>query len=135
MQNVSFTELMGKQEALTYDYLRKKKKLMIKKESLWKGGDTTKWELASPSEVDKSKLTQDKVYALSKMCGKETQSLENMFNLLGYYYFNNGNTFWALSHICDFVLSNKMSEFSSAMEPTIHQLVNIWSHFTSSINN
>lgn len=129
----SFCEVIVKQEELKNDYVNKKTKLMQKKEVLWRSLDTTKWDLNPIEIIDKVKIFQDKAYAMHKMCYKETNELNDVSKLLGYFYWKNGETFWNLIHSLEHSYVQNMNEFSALIEPTLTDAINVWSYFSSNI--
>lgn len=129
----SFSELVVKQEELKNDYYNKKTKLIEKKESLWRSLNFSQWDLNPMEEMDKTRIYQDKAYSMKKMCFKETIELNDVGNLLGYYYSKNGETFWNMIHSFEKLSVQNMAEFSSLFEPTLSDSINVWSNFSTNI--
>ena len=84
-EGLAYMELVKARDESRAKYVAEKVRLINKKEKLWQGMDTTKWEIIDEfNKVDRSMLTKDKNYAMTKMCTRETTVLENMRKQLGY---------------------------------------------------
>ena len=129
----SLIELIQKQNVVEKDYQRIRDELMNKKEGYWKKMDITKWEMNPMDQIDSALLFRDKNYAFSKMCFQETQNLNNKGDLLGYFYINNiQNIKNVLTKIEKFSVDNLVS-FSKEFEPTVTDVVNVWSNLASNL--
>ena len=130
---LSLIELIEKQNNIQKEYQKIKDELNNKKEGYWKKMDITKWEMNPIEQIDSNLLFRDKMYAFSKMCFQETFNLNSKGDLLGYYYNNNIiNIKNVLKNIEKFSLDNLVS-FSKEIEPTITDVVNVWSNLASNI--
>ena len=124
----SLVELIKKQNELQSDYNKMKENLLNKKENLWK-----KWEMNQMTQIDSVLLFRDKNYAFSKMCFQETMNLNNKGDLLGYYYINNIlNIKNVLANIEKYSVDN-LVDFSKEIEPTVTDVVNVWSNLASNL--
>ena len=129
----SLVELIKKQNELQSDYNKMKENLLNKKENLWKKMEINKWEMNQMTQIDSVLLFRDKNYAFSKMCFQETMNLNNKGDLLGYYYINNIlNIKNVLVNIEKYSVDN-LVDFSKEIEPTITDVVNVWSNLASNL--
>ena len=128
----SLVELIKKQNELQSDYNKMKENLLNKKENLWKKMEINKWEMNQMTQIDSVLLFRDKNYAFSKMCFQETMNLNNKGDLLGYYYINNIlNIKNVLANIEKYSVDN-LVDFSKEIEPTVTDVLNVWSNLESS---
>ena len=126
-------ELIKKQNELQSDYNKMKENLLNKKENLWKKMEINKWEMNQMTQIDSVLLFRDKNYAFSKMCFQETMNLNNKGDLLGYYYINNIlNIKNVLANIEKYSVDN-LVDFSKEIEPTVTDVVNVWSNLASNL--
>ena len=129
----SLIELIKKQNEVQNDYNKIRDELLNKKEGYWKKMDITKWEMNPMAQIDSALLFRDKCYAFSKMCYQETMILNNKGDLLGYYYRNNIlNIKNVLESIEKYSIDNLVS-FSKEIEPTVTDVVNVWSNLASNL--
>jgi sorting nexin-7/30/sorting nexin-8 len=129
----SLVELIKKQNELQSDYNKMKENLLNKKENLWKKMEINKWEMNQMTQIDSVLLFRDKNYAFSKMCFQETMNLNNKGDLLGYYYINNIlNIKNVLANIEKNSVDN-LVDFSKEIEPTVTDVVNVWSNLASNL--
>ena len=129
----SLVELIKKQNELQSDYNKMKENLLNKKENLWKKMEINKWEMNQMTQIDSVLLFRDKNYAFSKMCFQETMNLNNKGDLLGYYYINNIlNIKNVLANIEKYSVDN-LVDFSKEIEPTVTDVVNVWSNLASNL--
>ena len=129
----SLVELIKKQNELQSDYNKMKENLLNKKENLWKKMEINKWEMNQMTQIDSVLLFRDKNYAFSKMCFQETMNLNNKGDLLGYYYINNIlNIKNVLVNIEKYSVDN-LVDFSKEIEPTVTDVVNVWSNLASNL--
>ena len=132
-KGISLIELIKKQNDVQNEYNKIKEDLMNKKENYWKKMDITKWEMNPMAQIDSALLFRDKSYAFSKMCYQETMIVNNKGDLLGYYYRNNIlNIKNVLESIEKFSIDNLVS-FSKEIEPTVTDVVNVWSNLASNL--
>jgi len=130
---LSLNELIERQNVVQKDYQKVKADLMNKKEGYWKKMDITKWEMNPMDQIDSALLFRDKNYAFSKMCFQETLTLNHKGDLLGYYLSNNiVNIKNVLKNIEKFSIDNLVS-FSKEIEPTVTDVVNVWSNLASNL--
>ena len=135
LKNNGYTlnELIQRQNTVQKDYQKIKDELTNKKEGFWKKMDITKWEMNPMDQIDSALLFRDKNYAFSKMCFQETQNLNNKGDLLGYYYINNINNIKeSFKNIEKFSIDNLVA-FSKEIEPTVTDVVNVWSNLASNL--
>ena len=129
----SLVELIKKQNELQSDYNKMKENLLNKKENLWKKMEINKWEMNQMTQIDSVLLFRDKNYAFSKMCFQETMNLNNKGDLLGYYYINNIlNIKNVLANLEKYSVDN-LVDFSKEIEPTVTDVVNVWSNLASNL--
>jgi len=130
---LSLIELIDRQNEVQKDYQKVKEDLINKKEGYWKKMDITKWEMNPMEQIDSALLFRDKNYAFSKMCFQETMNLNNKGNLLGYYFSNNIiNLKNVLEKIEKYSIDNLVS-FSKEIEPTVTDVINVWSKLASNL--
>ena len=85
MEGTSYEELIKNREEVKAKYVNEKVRLTNKKEKLWAAGDQTKWEIVDEfNKVDKAQLKANKSYAMSTMCTRETQVLDNLKKRLNF---------------------------------------------------
>jgi hypothetical protein len=85
-QFLGLKDLSHKADTQKNMYYKGKEKLRLKKEDLFKIGNTAKWELNTrDNTLDKNLLTKDKEYAFTKMLPKETQNVEHTKEMYAYY--------------------------------------------------
>ena len=131
-KGLSLIELLKKQNEIQNEYNKIKDDLINKKESYWKKMDITKWEMNPMAQIDSALLFRDKNYAFSKMCFQETLIVKNKGDLLGYYYRNNVlNIKDVINNITKFSVDN-LKGFSKEIEPTVTDVLNVWSNLESS---
>ena len=132
-KGLSLIELIKKQNEVQNEYNKIKEALNNKKEGYWKKMDITKWEMNPMAQIDSVLLFRDKNYAFSKMCFQETMVLDNKGDLLGYYYRNNIlNIKEVIKCITKYSVDNLIS-FSKEIEPTVTDVVNVWSNLASNL--
>ena len=135
IKNSGFTlvELLERQKLVQKDYIKMKDELMNKKEGYWKKMDITKWEMNPMAQIDSALLFRDKNYAFSKMCFQETLNMNNKGDLLGYFYNSNiTNIKNVMKNIEKFSINN-LSSFSKEIEPSVTDVINVWSNLASNI--
>ena len=131
-KGLSLIELLKKQNEIQNEYNKIKDDLINKKESYWKKMDITKWKMNPMAQIDSALLFRDKNYAFSKMCFQETLIVNNKGDLLGYYYRNNVlNIKDVINNITKFSVDN-LKGFSKEIEPTVTDVLNVWSNLESS---
>ena len=129
----SLIELIKKQNEVQSEYDKIKENLNNKKENLWKKMDISKWEMNQMAQIDSALLFRDKNYAFSKMCFQETMLVNNKGDLLGFYYLNNIlNIKKVIDNIEKYSVENLVN-FSKEIEPTVTDVVNVWSNFASNL--
>lgn len=128
---LSLIELFQKEKEVNKDYETLRNDLNNKKEGLWKQMDITKWELNPMEQIDSALLFRDKLYAFSKMCFQETMNLNNKGDLLGYYYYANYKNFKEVCKNIEDESVKRLSEFSTEIEPTVTDMVNVWTNLAN----
>ena len=132
-KGLSLIELIKKQNEIQNEYNKINEALINKKEGYWKKMDITKWEMNPMAQIDSALLFRDKNYAFSKMCYQETMVVNNKGDLLGYYYRNNVlNIKDVIKCITKYSIDNLIS-FSKEIEPTVTDVVNVWSNLASNL--
>jgi len=114
-----FSDIVKFRDDIKQKYNAELLRLNYKKEKLWNGMETSKWELNESDKIDRGLLIKDKNYAFVKMCFKETNILNNLQNKLGFY---NKMLIYELkrmiqSHI--FRYTKEISLFSEEFYPTL----------------
>ena len=130
MEGTSYEELIQKRNEMRDRYLNFKNKLIGKKEKNWLNKDITKWEIDDQyGKVDKAKLTQDKEYAFSQMCTKETLLLDGYQKQLGYANKTNIDELKKMIKIhCTKYIEND-NKFCTEFYPTLTDSFNVYSTF------
>ena len=128
MEGTSYEELIKNREEVKSKYVSEKVRLTNKKEKLWQGMDVTKWEIIDEfNKVDKTLLTRDKAYAMSKMCTKETQILENLKKRLGFANRTNIEELKNMIKInCAKYMAN-LKSFTEEFYPSLTDGINVYS--------
>ena len=128
MEGTSYEELIKNREEVKSKYVSEKIRLTNKKEKLWQGMDVTKWEIIDEfNKVDKTLLTRDKAYAMSKMCTKETQILENLKKRLGFANRTNIEELKNMIKInCAKYMAN-LKSFTEEFYPSLTDGINVYS--------
>ena len=108
--------------------MAEKIKLTAKKEKLWAGGDKSKWDIINKfNKVDQKQLHRDKGYAMSKMCTRETQVLDNFRKRLG---FTNRTNIEELKNMikinCEKYMTN-LKGFTEEFYPSLTDGLNVYS--------
>ena len=130
MEGTSYSELISRRDEARDKYLNYKNKLILKKEKHWLNKDISKWEIDEDmGKIDKAKLTQDKEYAFSKMCTKESLLLNAYKNQLGYCNKTNIDELKNMIKInCQKFIEND-GKFCSEFYPTLTDALNVYSTF------
>ena len=81
----SVKELINIADNYKINYYKLKKNLITKKEDLFKKSDVSKWELGPNKNYNIVSLLKDKNFSLPKMLYNETNSVNNIKKLYGYY--------------------------------------------------
>lgn len=115
----SFTELVKSRDEIKNKYNSELLKLNLKKEKLWTGMEFSKWEMNESEKIDKSLLSKDKNYAFNKMCFKETNTLNNIHNKLGFYNKMLIDELKRMIHSHIGRYTKEMSTFSEEFYPTL----------------
>lgn len=85
LEGQAYSQLITTRDELKQKYNIENAKLMAKKEKLFAGGDTSKFEVnLEDKTLDFARMQRDKVYALENMCYKDNLSLKFLYNQLGY---------------------------------------------------
>lgn len=128
MEGTSYEELIKSREEVKSKYVSEKVKLTNKKEKLWQSMDVSKWEIIDEfNKVDKALLTKDKSYALSKMCTKETQVLDNLKKRLGFANRTNIEELKNMIRInCAKYMAN-LKGFTEEFYPSLTDAINVYS--------
>ena len=81
----SIKELINTADNYKINYYKLKKNLITKKEDLFKKSDVSKWELGPYKNLNLVTLLKDKNFSLPKMLYNETNALNNIKKIYGYY--------------------------------------------------
>ena len=84
-------------------------------------------------QIDMVKIYRDKAYAQEKMCYKETTEIDNLGNILGYYQARTSEQFWEIVENFEQSMVYSQKEFSNLFEPSLSDMVNVWSNLASNI--
>ena len=130
MEGTSYEELIQRRNEIRDKYLNFKNKLIQKKEKYWINKDITKWEIDDTyGKVDKAKLLQDKEYAFSQMCSKESYLLDSYQKQLGYASKSNIDELRKMIKMhCKKYIEND-SNFLKEFYPTLTDGLNVYSTF------
>lgn len=132
MEGEAYTELIESREVIRKKYNEENEKVTAKKERLWQTMDITRWEIIDEfNKIDRVLLLKDKHYALSKMCTKDTKSLENIHKQLGYANRMNGEELRRLIELnCQRFVKN-MENFAERFYPTFSDGISVWTTLTN----
>ncbi len=130
MEGTSYSELISRRDEARDKYLNFNNKLTQKKEKHWLNKDISKWEIDEDmGKIDKAKLTQDKEYAFSKMCTKDSLLLNAYKNQLGYCNKTNIDELKnMIKNNCQKFIEND-NKFCSEFYPTLTDALNVYSTF------
>jgi len=133
MEGVAYSELIYSREVLKNKYLNENTKLMNKKEKLYSTMDISKWEIIEDFNhtVDKNLLLKDKNYALSKICTRESQNVENYRKQFGYSNKMNMEELKRIIALNVKRFTQNIKSFSEEFYPTLTDAINVWSFLTS----
>ena len=109
------------------NFVEEQKKLNAKKEKLWAGGDSTKWDIIDHyNNIDRLRLMTDKMYAFTKMCTQETNHLANLGNTLGFYNRRNMQELKKLmKNNCNKYMED-LKEFTDNFYPTLTDALTVY---------
>ena len=127
MEGTAYEELVQKRDEIKNKFTAENLRLQVKKDKLWASMDMTKWEITEDMEkIDRILLLRDKNYACSKMCTKETLSLENLKKQLGYANKCNIDELKRLIKKYADMYLNNLKNFAEKMYPTLNDALNVW---------
>ena len=128
MEGTSYEELIERRNEIRDKYVNFKTKLNQKKEKNWINKDINKWEIEDTyGKVDKAKLTQDKEYAFSQMCTKESLLLDGYQKQLGYASKSNIDELKKMINMhCTKYIEND-NNFLKEFYPTLTDALNVYS--------
>lgn len=130
-----FKELMKSRFEIKEKYTQDNIKLTNKKEKLWYVRDITQWDINNNVEnTDYAKLVNDKQYAFSIMCSKETNALQSLYNQAG---FVNQNTKDELKRIVArhcLLYKKHIKMFGNNFSPSINDALQIWTNLIDGID-
>ena len=127
MEGSAFEELIKSREDIKKQYTTEETKLNAKKDKLWIAQDLSKWEITEdPNKIDRMLLFRDKLYACSKMCTAETNSLNTLKKQLSYA--NKSNVDELKNLIGKYCLSYivNIKQFCEKMYPSMNDGLRIW---------
>jgi hypothetical protein len=124
-------ENLEKQQSLIEEYQTIKNKIMAKKELLWQQMDVSKWELNQTEQIDTSRLYRDKIYAQEKMCFKESLEINMKGELLGYYFYQNYESFKNLIEELNKSYIINIKDFANQIYPSLTDGINVYSNLVS----
>ena len=129
MECSAYTELIVKRNSLKNNFVEEQKKLNAKKEKLWAGGDSTKWDIIDHyNNIDRLRLMTDKMYAFTKMCTQETNHLANLGNTLGFYNRRNMQELKKLmKNNCSKYMED-LKEFTDNFYPTLTDALTVYTN-------
>lgn len=134
MEGKSYVELIESREIIRAKYKAEYDRVTAKKEKLWQSMDIGRWEIIDEfNKIDRVLLLKDKVYALSKMCTKDTQSLENLHKQFGYANKMNVEQLNKLIENTGKRFLLNMKAFTEEFYPTLNEGIQIWSSLNSYI--
>ena len=133
IKSEALIENLEKTQNFQEEYLGQKNKLMAQKELFWNQRDVSKWNLNQSDQIDTNRLFNDKLYAQSKMCFKESLDLNIKGEILGFYYYNNHSNFKFLINEFNKSYANNINEFSNQIYPSLTDGINVWSDLVTHI--
>lgn len=132
MEGVAYSELVQSREVIKAKYKLEELRVISKKEKLWSTMDLTKWEIIDEfNKIDRILLCRDKTYAMAKMCTRDSQSLENLHQQLGYANKMNMNELKKMTEAHAIRFIENMKSFSEEFYPTLSDGINVWSALNS----
>lgn len=127
MEGVAYQELIKSRNEIRGKYHAEFTKLSAKKEKLWGLMDISKWEIIDDQKkIDQVMLFKDKAYACAKMCTRETQTVDNLRDLLGYANYSNTEELKKLIGKSSLNLLKSIKEFTKQLYPSLNNGLNIW---------
>ncbi|MCQ2819613.1 MAG: hypothetical protein MJ252_20305 [archaeon] len=133
MEGDCYSELINSRQNILNKYKSDLVSLNTKKEKLWPLMDPSKWEIIEDfnNRSDPTLLIQNKEYAFSRMCTKETQQLESIHKQLGYANKMNCEQLKILIDTNAVRFVEKAKEFAEKFYPTLSDSINVWSSLNS----
>ena len=127
MEGEAYNELIKSREIIRAKYEEENARVTAKKERLWQTMDLSKWEIIDEfNKIDRVLMLKDKTYALSKMCTKDTQSLDSIHKQLGYANKMNEDELKKLITTNAERFVNNMKAFSEKFYPTLADGITVW---------
>jgi uncharacterized protein YerC len=114
-------------EIFKHNYYKSKRNLIAKKEDLYKKGDITKWDLP---QDNKNLNTTDKNVVLSNMLYNETNIVNNLKDIYGYYLNSFNNEYSRLEKIFGFSHNENLVESAKKVMNIISELFKNMSDIT-----
>jgi len=114
-------------EIFKHNYNKSKRNLIAKKEDLYKKGDITKWDLP---QDNKNLNTTDKNVVLSNMLYNETNIVNNLKDIYGYYLNSFNNEYSRLEKIFGFSHNENLVESAKKVMNIISELFKNMSDIT-----
>lgn len=132
MEGEAYFELIYSRENILQKYKEEYERVTHKKEKLWTSRDISKWEIIDEfHKVDQVLLVQDRDYAFSKMCTKDTKSLENIHMQLGYANKMNMQQLDQLTKANAERYVDIVKQFAEKFYPTLTDGITLWSTLTN----
>lgn len=132
MEGNAYCELIQSREVIKGKYKLEETRVTAKKERLWSTMDLTKWEIIDEfNKIDRILLCRDKQYAMQKMCTKDSQSLENLHQQLGYANKMNMEELKKMTEAHSMRFIENIKAFSEEFYPTLSDGINVWSNLNS----
>ncbi len=135
MENSAFNELIQERLKKKEDYTKENNKLIIIKEDLWNKKDINKWNITNYDSIDRFLLIQDKNYAFSKMCTRETQIENNLHKQFNYCNWMNNEELKNLINRNSEKFIENVKDFCEKIYPTLNDSLIVWSEIASFTNN
>lgn len=135
MEGEAYSELITSWSELKSKFESERQKLQTKKEKLWATMDISKWEIMEDfAKIDRLLLFRDKVYAFAKMCTKDTQRVQGLYNQLNYAnWVNNEQLKILINKQSDDMVKNTQ-KFAEEIQPTLSDMLDTWGKLNSIIN-
>lgn len=128
MEGIAYNELIQSREAVKARFVTEESRVNAKKGKLWQSMDISKWEIHDEfNKIDKVMLCRDKNYAMQNMCTKDTQSLENLHQQLGYANKMNMEELKNMIEINVIRFGDNMKSFAEEFYPSLTDGINVWS--------
>ena len=134
MEGNAYSELTKSRLVIKEKFENENKKLNNKKEKLWEQNDISKWEINEDfSNIDRVLLMRDKQYAFSKMCTRESFTVNNLRILLRYANKKNLDELKKIITNYQESFINNVKAFANSFYPTLNDALNVWTEVAATV--